>query len=51
MDFARALSPLDIAALAVFAICWLAYEPLLKAVSRGRGAINTDMTVDRKSVV
>ncbi len=49
MDFARALSPFDIAALVVFAICWLAYEPLLKAVSRGKGAINTDMTVVRRA--
>ncbi|MDZ4320931.1 MAG: DUF599 family protein [Phenylobacterium sp.] len=49
MDFARALSPFDIAALVVFALCWLAYEPLLKAVSRGKGAINTDMTVVRRA--
>lgn len=48
MDFARALSPLDIAALVVFAVCWLAYEPLLKTVSRGKGVINTDMTVVRR---
>ncbi|MET0274840.1 MAG: DUF599 family protein [Phenylobacterium sp.] len=42
------MSTLDIAALVVFAICWLAYQPLLVAVSRrAGGAINTDMTVIR----
>ncbi|WP_340646560.1 DUF599 family protein [Phenylobacterium sp.] len=41
------LSPLDLAALIVFAVAWLAYEPLLKAAARGKGAINTDMTVIR----
>ena len=42
-----ALSPLDLTALSVFAVAWLAYEPLLKAAARGKGAINTDMTVIR----
>ncbi len=41
------LSPLDLAALIVFLGVWLAYEPLLKAAARGKGAINTDMTVIR----
>jgi uncharacterized membrane protein len=41
------MSPLDIAAAAVFAVCWLFYQPLLRQVSR-RGAINTDMTVVRR---
>ena len=41
------LSPLDLAALVVFLLVWLAYEPLLKAAARGKGAINTDMTVIR----
>jgi len=36
----------DIFALAVFAVVWLAYEPILKLLSRGP-AINTDMTVLR----
>ncbi|MFD1782600.1 DUF599 domain-containing protein [Phenylobacterium terrae] len=31
----------------MFAVCWLAYEPLLKALSRGKGAINTDMQAVR----
>jgi uncharacterized membrane protein len=43
----QALSPLDGAALAVFAAIWLAYEPLLKLGARGRQVINTDMTVIR----
>lgn len=39
---------LDIAALALFAACWLFYQPLLGALSRRHGgAINTDMTVIR----
>lgn len=37
------MAPLDIAALVLFGLCWLAYEPLLKALSRGRHTINTDM--------
>ncbi|MDO9249866.1 MAG: DUF599 family protein [Phenylobacterium sp.] len=41
------LSPLDLTALLVFAVAWLAYEPLLKAAARGRGAINTDLTLIR----
>lgn len=45
--FLSAMSPLDLAALAVFLIAWLAYEPLLKAASRGRGVINSDMAVIR----
>ncbi len=35
------------AALAFFAVAWLAYEPLLKVLARGKGMINTDMTVIR----
>jgi uncharacterized membrane protein len=42
------LTPLNAAALALFAVCWLAYEPLLRALSRGR-AINTDLTVVRQA--
>ena len=34
-------------ALAFFAVAWLAYEPLLKVLARGKGMINTDMTVIR----
>ena len=40
------MSPLDLTALAIFTICWVAYEPMLKALARGR-LINTDMTVIR----
>ena len=47
MNILSALSPADMAALAVFLVLWLAYEPMLKAISRGRGVINTDMTVIR----
>ena len=41
-----ALTPLNAAALGLFAICWLFYQPLLKLLARG-GGINTDMTVIR----
>lgn len=42
------LSPLNLAALVVFFVCWLGYEPLLKGLARRRGGvINTDMTVIR----
>lgn len=42
------LAPLDIAALGLFAVCWLGYQPLLTALARRRGGvINTDMTVIR----
>lgn len=37
---------LDLIALAFFLVCWLCYELLLKALSRGR-SLNTDMTVIR----
>lgn len=40
------MSPLDLTALAIFMISWIAYEPVLKALARGR-LINTDMTVIR----
>ena len=47
MKFLNALSLLDIVALTFFALAWLAYEPLLKFFARGKGLINTDMTVIR----
>ncbi len=37
----------DGAALLLFGVLWLGYEPLLKRVSRERGAINRDMDVVR----
>ncbi len=42
------MSPTDIAALTIFAIGWLLYQPTLKRLSRGSGVINTDMTVVRR---
>lgn len=42
------LKPLDLIALALFAFCWLAYEPVLVRLARRNGrAINTDMHVIR----
>lgn len=49
MNFLNALSAADFAAIAFFAIAWLAYEPLLKAAAGGKRLINTDMTVIRAS--
>jgi uncharacterized membrane protein len=43
------LSALNIAALSLFAVCWLFYQPLLMLLSRKGGAINTDMTVIRSA--
>jgi uncharacterized membrane protein len=48
MQFVQAMRPLDIAALVIFTIAWIAYEPVLKAASRGEH-INTDMTVVRRA--
>ena len=42
------MNALDLGALALFLICWLAYQPLLGVLSRRRGGvINTDLTVIR----
>ena len=42
------LRPLDVAALGLFLVAWLFYEPLLKQLARrAGGTINTDMTVIR----
>ncbi|MBW0152004.1 MAG: DUF599 family protein [Phenylobacterium sp.] len=41
------LSPLDTVALAIFAVAWLAYEPLVKAALGRRHMINLDMAVIR----
>jgi uncharacterized membrane protein len=38
----------DIAALVAFMIVWLAYEPILRVLARGRHVINADMKVIRR---
>lgn len=44
------LSPPNIAALGLFAVCWLFYQPLLTLLGRRGGAvINTDLTVVRSA--
>jgi uncharacterized membrane protein len=44
------LSPLNIAALSLFVVCWLFYQPLLNLLSRrGGAAINTDLMVVRSA--
>ncbi len=43
-----AQAPLDVLALAVFAVCWLGYEPLLRRIAFRAGAINADMQAIRQ---
>jgi uncharacterized membrane protein len=38
----------DMAALAVFAVCWVAYEPILRMLARGRHVINGDLVAIRR---
>ena len=47
MHILQALSVADMVALAIFALAWMAYEPLLHAVGSAKGVINTDMTAIR----
>ena len=42
-------SPLDLAALALFGVCWLAYPPLQRLTLRGRDGIQSGMTVIRRA--
>jgi uncharacterized membrane protein len=39
----------DILALALFAVCWLGYEPMLRRLSHPNGALNTNMVVIRRA--
>lgn len=43
----RAMTPWDWIAVAVFAVCWLGYEPVLHGLSRRTGAITRDMKLVR----
>lgn len=43
------MTPWDWSALAVFAVCWLFYEPVLRGVSRKTGAITRDMEAIRQA--
>ncbi|MES1199085.1 MAG: DUF599 family protein [Pseudomonadota bacterium] len=43
------MSLVDIAASALFVLCWLGYEPILKTVSGAGGGINHDMAVVRET--
>jgi uncharacterized membrane protein len=43
------LPMIDWAALGIFLVCWLFYEPLLKTAGRPGGLINSDMTVIRSA--
>ena len=45
MDYVKPLAVRLV--LHVFTLVWLAYEPLLKMLARGKGLINSDMTVVR----
>lgn len=47
---AISLSPLNLAAVSLFLVCWLFYQPLLNLLGRRGGAvINTDLTVVRSA--
>lgn len=39
------MSTMNVAALALFTVCWLGYQPLLALLSRRGGALNTDLAV------
>ncbi len=43
------MTNLDWAALALFFLCWLGYDPLLRLMSRRYGALNRDMLTIRRS--
>lgn len=43
------MPPIDIAAAAIFALCWVAYEPILKRLSNRRGGLNIDMASVREA--
>jgi uncharacterized membrane protein len=40
--------PMDLAALALFGLVWVAYEPILRALARGQHLINADMVAIRR---
>jgi uncharacterized membrane protein len=41
------MTPLDWAAVALFILCWLGYEPVLRMLSRSVGTLNQDMQLIR----
>lgn len=43
------MTPVDIGAAILFALCWFAYEPILKRMSGSRGGINLDMAIVRET--
>ena len=42
------MTPLDWAAVALFILCWLGYEPVLRVLSRRFGTLNQDMDIVRQ---
>lgn len=42
------MTPLDYAALALFFLCWLGYDPLLKVLAHRTGTLNDDMAIVRR---
>lgn len=46
-DWAFGLSTIDLAALAVFLLAWLACEPMIRVIGRRRGALNADLDLMR----
>jgi uncharacterized membrane protein len=43
------MTPLDWGALALFALCWLGYDPLLRRLARRQGSLNEDMLTVRRA--
>jgi len=46
-DWTFGLSSLDMLALAIFLMAWLACEPMIRSIGRRRGALNADLDVMR----
>ncbi|MGQ3040097.1 MAG: DUF599 domain-containing protein [Brevundimonas sp.] len=42
------MTPFDYAALALFFLCWLGYDPLLKVLAHRTGTLNDDMAIVRR---
>ena len=43
------MTPFDYAALALFFLCWLGYDPLLRLLARRSGTLNDDMELVRRA--
>ena len=46
-DWTFNLTPLDLGAMTLFLLCWLACEPMIRMIGRRRGALNADLDLMR----